>query len=208
MALLVLGLVILLLGQTAPGVSPDLSELLARTGYENLGRLFEELGLHAPAFYLPPDAVDGRIRALIPFSGDEAVVHTGRRLEDRLIAFYGDEAGILVVAPGTAAMSLLQYPPGETMDEISVAITQVAVSSLHIARHVELHEAGSQIEVRFSGEAVPAGWLSAVVESCLGSLAASIAAAVVAVAKGRTVRILAETARGRNRTVTLELQPL
>ena len=45
--MLVLGLVILLLGKTAPGLSAELADLLARTGYENLGRLLEELGLQA-----------------------------------------------------------------------------------------------------------------------------------------------------------------
>ena len=210
LAMVVLGLVILLLGKTAPGLSAELADLLARTGYENLGRLLEELGLETGAVYLPSLLLPDGARALVPL-GVDARTHVGaQRLDDRLVVFYGDgpdDVGLLVSTPGSAALRLLQYPPGATMDEISVAVTQVAVSSLRIARGIGLHEYGDHIKVSFVGESVPTGWLASAVERCLGSLAASIAAALVAEAKGRRVTIESESLEGSTRTVTLALLP-
>ena len=209
-ALLVLGLVVLLLGKTAPGVSPELADLMMRVGYENLGRLLEEVGLQSRAVYLPSALLPGGARAFIPLIDGQCVIPGTQGLDDRLVVLCGDgadDAGLLVSSPGTAALSLLQYPPGETMDEISVALTQVAVSSLRVARGVEVHERSGRIEVRFRSESVPPGWLASAVERCLGSLSGSIAAALVAEAKGRGVTIESESVEGSARTVLLVLQP-
>jgi len=210
MALVVLGLVILLLGKTAPGLSPELAELLARTGYENLGRLLEELGLQSRAVYLPSLLLTDGARALIPLSEESCASAGTQRLDDRLVVSCGDgqdDVGLLVSTPGSAALRLLQYPPGATMDEVSVAVTQVAVSSLRIARGIGLHEYANHVEVSFIGETVPTAWLASAVEDCLGSLSASIAAALVAEAKGRRVSIESESVVGSTRTVTLAILP-
>ena len=209
-ALLVLGLVILLLGKTVPGVTPELAALLVRVGHQNLGRLLEEVGLQSRAVYLPSSVVSGDARALIPLNDGQCATPGARRLEDRLVVFCGDAAedvGLLVVAPGTAALSLLEYPPGATMDEISVALTQVAVSSLRIARGVEVHDHGNSIEVRFRGESVQYVSAASAVEWCLGSLSGSVAAALIAEAKNRKVTIESENVDGSLRTVMLALQP-
>ena len=211
MALLVLGLVVLLLGKTAPGIAPELADLLARTGYENVGRLLEELGVRSRAVYLPAALLAGGAKALVPLTERAGETASERPLDDRLIVFFGeqgDDAGLLVATPGSAALSLLAYPPGETMDEIGVALTQVAVSTLRIARAVELHDAGERVEVTFKGESIPSGWMSSAVESCLGSLPASIAAAIVAEAKGRRVTVESESILGSRRLVVLGLSPV
>jgi len=208
-ALLVLGLVILLLGKTAPGVTPELAELLVRVGHQNLGRLLEEVGMQSRAVYLPSSVAGGDARAFIPLNDGQCATPGTQRLDDRLVVFCGEAAedvGLLVVAPGTAALSLLEYPPGATMDEISVALTQVAVSSLRIARGVDVHDHGDSIEVRFRGESVPYGSAASAIEWCLGSLAGSVAAALVAEAKNRRVTIESENVDGSSRTVTLALQ--
>jgi hypothetical protein len=210
MALLVLGLVVLLLGKTAPGIAPELADLLARTGYENLGRLLEELGVRSRAVYLPAAVLAGDPKALIPLTERGCDTVLQHPLDNRLIVFCGkerDDAGLLVTTPGSAALSLLAYPPGETMDEIGVALTQLAVSTLKVARSVELHDVGDRVEVTYAGESAPSGWLSSVVESCLGSLLASIAAAIVAEAKGRRVSVDSESIHGSKRAVTLVLLP-
>jgi len=209
-ALLVLGLVILLLGKTAPAVTPELADLLVRVGHQNLGRLFEEVGLQSRAVYLPSSVVLGDARAFIPLNDGQCAIPGAQRLDDRLVVFCGDaseDVGLLIVAPGTAALSLLEYPPGATMDEISVALTQVAVSSLRIARGVEVHDHGDSIEVRFRGESVPYVSTASAVEWCLGSLAGSVAAALMAEAKNRRVTIESENVDGASRTVMLALQP-
>jgi hypothetical protein len=207
MALLVLGFVILLLGKTAPGVSPELADLLVRVGYENLGRLLEELGAQTRAVYLPSHLVSGGPRAFIPLTGGSCAMQPGQLLEDRLVVSCGgasDEVGLVVSSPGTAALTLLEYPPGASMDEIAVALTQVAVASLRIARGIDVYDRGDRIEVRFHGEP-PFQSLSSVVEWCLGSLGGSVAAAVVSEAKGRKVTIESETVEGASRNVVLLL---
>ena len=160
--------------------------------------------------YLPSSQLPHGARALVPLGVDAGTHIDPQRLDDRLVAFYGDgpdDVGLLVSTPGSAALRLLQYPPGGTMDEISVAVTQVAVASLRIAHGIEVGGHGDHVEVRFIGESVPAGWLASAVEMCLGSLAASIAAALVAEAKGRRVTIESESLEGSTRRVTLALLP-
>ena len=88
-----------------------------------------------------------------------------------------------------------------------MALTQVAVSALRISRGIEVHEYGGHVAVSFTGESVPTERLASVVEACLGSLSASVAAAIVAEAKGRRVTIESESVQGSTRIVTLALLP-
>lgn len=208
-ALLVLGVVILLLGTTTPGVPADLADLLVRVGYENLGRLLEEIGLQSRAVYLPSAVSSGGARTFIPLVDGTCTGIPPQPLDDRLVTFCGDGAddvGLLVSSPGSAALALLEYPPGETMDELSVALNQLAVSSLRVAEKVDLFEHDGMIEARFRRESVPAQWLSSSVEGCLGSLCGSIAAAVVAEGKGRGVVIESESVERGIRTVMLTMR--
>ena len=206
-ALMVLGLVILLLGKTAPGVSPELADVMVRVGYGNLGRLFEEVGLHSRAMYLPSSNATGPARALIPVSG-RWKPPVDRQMDDRLVVFRGDEAddvGLLVTTPGSVAVDLLPHRCGATMDEIQVALTRLAVATLRIARSVDVHQRVDRIEALFVGETVPSEWMSSAVEYCLGSLSGSIAAALVAEARECMVSIDSESVEGSTRSVMLVL---
>jgi hypothetical protein len=205
MAMLVLGLVILLLGKTATEMSPELASLLVRTGEVNLGRLLEEVGLQTHAVYLPSSLAPGGARALIPLD-PEAGLPEALNLNDRLVVFYGDgadDAGLLVAAPGCLALELLPQPPGPTVDEMQVSLTRLAVATLAIARGVDIHESDGKTEVRFDGEHVPPGGTPSAVERSLGSLSGSIAAALVAEARGQAVTIESEAVDRSTRTVTL-----
>jgi hypothetical protein len=171
--------------------------------------LLEEIGLQSRAVYLPSSLSSGGARAFIPLVENACSGPPPQPLDDRLVTFCGDDAdavGLLVSSPGSAALSLLEYPPGETMDELSVALNQLAVSSLRVAHRVDLFEHDGMIEARFSGESVPAQWLSSSVEWCLGSLCGSMAAAVVAEGKGRGVVIESESTDRGMRTVMLTLR--
>jgi hypothetical protein len=70
-----------------------------------------------------------------------------------------------------------------------------------------VHDHGDSIEVRFRGESVPCVSAASAIEWCLGSLAASVAAALIAEAKNRKVTIVSENVDGSLRTVMLALQP-
>lgn len=209
LAVLVLGLVITVLGVSARGMSAELSELLARTGYENLARLLEELGLQTHALYLPSAVAEGRVRALIPLSEDVDVSSLGHDIEDRLIVGYGKapkEVGLLVATPGGAAIESLCPAPGGSVDEMTVELTRMAVSTLRIAGSVVLHELGNRFEVHFSNESIPKGWMSSATEACIGSLSGSIAAALVAQARGCCVTIESEEVDHHSRMVALLLK--
>ena len=152
---------------------------------------------------------DGKSRALIPLTGDIDAGALGHHVDDRLIAGYGkapEDVGLLVSTPGGAAVEMLDQGPGSTVDEMTVALTRIAVSSLRISGSIALHELGSRIEVCFSSESVPTGWLSSATEACIGSLPGSIAAALVAEARACGVTIESEVVVRRLRTVTLLLQ--
>ncbi|MBN1857530.1 MAG: hypothetical protein JW846_11335 [Dehalococcoidia bacterium] len=209
LAVLVLGLVITVLGVSAKGMSSELSELLARTGYENVARLLEELGLQTRALYLPSAVSGGRVRALIPLSEDVDVSSLGHGIEDRLVVGYGkapEEVGLLVATPGGVAIETMCPAPGRTVDEMTVELTRVVVSTLRIAGSVALHELGDRFEVHFSDESIPKGWMSSATEACIGSLPGSIAAALVAQARSRCVTIESEEVDQHSRTVVLLLK--
>jgi hypothetical protein len=63
---IVIGFVCIALANTRPYVSPEASELMLKTGMENIAALLEELGIRSKAVYLPSTMRDGHPQALVP----------------------------------------------------------------------------------------------------------------------------------------------
>lgn len=210
---MLVGAVALLLARSLPDVPPHAAILLLQTGTENIARLLEEIGLGNRAIFLPGRLAGGRPRALIPLreapdgdpaldgnpvSGDVPGTPTVMRpLPERFIVEYGsgpDEVGILVTTPGTAALGLLDGPPGGGSSELEAALARVLVGGLDVARSVEVSQVDGQVTVRLGGVSLPAQDLW--IDRILGTPLAAVAATVVAEGLDRPVMILTEERSG------------
>ena len=207
-ALLALGAIVLVLGDSRPRVSPELAQLLLHAGYDNLARLLEELGLRSPAIYLPASLCHGVPRALIPLSGESVVPSTLRVAEDRLIARFSDApdgVGLLVSTPGTQTLRLLPSGVGSSIDELSVSLQMLTAGTLDLVQNVELHEVDSTISVEYRGVTKDSEAPALAVQQTLGSPLAAIAATLTAESRQQPVVIESETEGEGSLSVRLRL---
>jgi len=204
-ACLILGFVVLALAYSLPDVSPQVGRLLLEAGLDNLSSLVEELGISTRPIYLPSRLGGGRPLALIPLHDNPSPPRIGQGLPRRFIVRYGggpDEVGLLVATAGTVAVEMLETPPGPSVPEIEAALAALLVGRLGAAAGVTVNETDGGLYVsirqpRFWGEESPT-------RPPLDSPLASVAAAVVAEARGLPFRVVAEERDRRAHTVRLE----
>jgi len=207
-ALLVLGAIVMVLGDSRPRVSPELAHLLLHAGYDNLARLLEELGLRSAAIYLPASLCHGVPRALIPLS-DAGIVPSSLAIgEDRLIARFSDApdgVGLLVSTPGTQTLGLLPSGVGASTDELAASLQLLTAGTLDLVRSAELHEADGHISVEYHGVSKDRETPAMAVQQTLGSPLAAIAATLTAESRQRPVVVESETEHEDSLSVRLRL---
>jgi hypothetical protein len=201
----ILGFTCIAIANSRPYLSPEATQMLLKTGMENVSALLEELGLQNKATYLPSTA-DSESRALIPLgvTGDTTTIPD--KLPKRLIVRYGpnsEDMAIAVTTPGNVSVELLENKPGPTADEMEIALNYLLTGVLDIAHNVTVHINDAKVEVKISGPKMTYenNWYS----KCLGSPIASISAAVVAEALKKPLRITEETYQKTESLVVLEI---
>ncbi|MDM7998541.1 MAG: hypothetical protein QUS33_00705 [Dehalococcoidia bacterium] len=205
---LVVGIVCLALPNYRPYVSPEASEMLFRSGAENVAALLEGLRLEDRALYLPSSTTNGRPQAVIPLArGTQASIEG--RIPRRLIVRYGagpDDVGIAIATPGTVGNGLLRTVPGSTAEEIEGALLHVLVGTLDLADSVTVSVSDSRVDILVRGGRLHYGeetWY----QHCVGSPIASVAAAICSEAFCSPVRIRREhVSRGQGH-IGLEVLP-
>jgi hypothetical protein len=194
-ALLVLGGVLVVLEDSRPRVSPELSLLLMRAGYDNLARLLEELGLRARAVYLPSSLCHGTPRALIPLDVTGASLGGIGPVEERLVTRFGNgsgDVGLLVSTPGSGVLRLLPGPVGPSMDELGAAMTALVAGTLDIASSIVVHEEAGHLWISYRGVRAMDERSAWALERTVGSPLGAIAASLVAESKNCPVVIESE----------------
>ncbi len=207
-ALLVLGAIVLVLGDSRPRVSPELAQLLLHAGYDNLARLLEELGLRSAAIYLPASLCHGTPRALIPLSDTGLVPASLAMAEDRLIARFSDApdgVGLLVSTPGTQTLGLLPSGVGTSTDELAASLQMLTAGTLDLVRSAELHEVDGLVSVEYRGVSKDRETPALAVQQTVGSPLAAIAATLTAEGRQRPVIIESETEGNESLLVRLRL---
>ncbi|MFW6056516.1 MAG: hypothetical protein ACOC9B_04330 [Chloroflexota bacterium] len=203
-AILVLGLVLVSLGQTKSVVPPSLALILAKSGYDNTARLIEELGVHSRAVYLPSGLCEGVPLAAIPIAEHATLMRLKRPVESRLIARLGQgEMALLITTPGSFSLEMLDAPVGHTLDEAASALTTIVSGSLGLATAVSISDKGDQLHVRLENCLQPALLQNGSLEMCLGSPPASITATVLAESLERPVGFEFEKKEGAHLLVVL-----
>jgi hypothetical protein len=203
---IIMGLVSVALGNARPNVSPEASQMMLRTGVENIAILLEELGLRSRAVYLPSSVSGGRPRALIPLSEDGAALKWDRVPSDRLIVRYGpnpEDMGLSVITPGGISLDSLELRPAPA--QIEGTLSSIIVGIMDLADSVSAHLSSDRVLVEIAKPKLR--YQNLWFHRCLGSPLASIAATVVCEALDRPVRIGSEEETGKGIRVEIEVLP-
>lgn len=203
---LMIGLTCVALANARPYISPEASQLMLRTGMENIAALLEELGLTNKAIYIPSAMRDGYPQALVPLTSNDKVKLTKDVIPGRLIVRYGtgtDDMAISVTTPGSMNISMLETIPGPIPEEIETAIHYLLTGVLDIAdsAHVEINETGIHVEIKNPKLIYEDIWYY----RCLGSPIASIVAAICTEAFEKPVRITEEQPEKGKTFILLEV---
>jgi hypothetical protein len=203
---LILGSASFFISNARPYLSPEACRMLLKTGMENTAALLEEIGIKNRAIYLPARLRNGHPQALVPLADDCDVRKIKDQLTGRLIVRYGPEAedmAVAVTTPGSINLDMLENRPGPTAEEIESAVTYLLTGVLDIASGVRVYLKDARIEVEISGARM--GYEDIWYYRCLGSPAASIAAAVSSEALQKPVRVLEESNRKGKTRIILEV---
>jgi len=199
---MILGFTCIAIANARPYLSPEAAQVLLKTGMENTTALLEELGLRNKATYLP-SSPDSKSRAIVPLV-DGGIGSIPDKIPQRLIVRFGPNAeamAIAVTTTGNVSIDLLENKPGPAADEIETALNYLLTGVLDIAHNVSVQITDSKVEVKISGAKM--SYENTWYNQCLGSPIASIAAAVVAEALQKPVRITDETYDKNEGTVVL-----
>ncbi|MDD5288570.1 MAG: hypothetical protein PHY28_05605, partial [Dehalococcoidales bacterium] len=203
---IMIGFTCIALASTRPYISPEASELILKTGMENIATLLEELGLSNKAIYLPSSMREGHPQALIPLSADSDLSHLKGKIPGRLIVRYGDNAddmAIAVTTPGSIHLEKLEQIPAPGSTEIESSITYVLTGLLDLANSVKVNTIESQIHIEVSGAKLH--YEDIWYYRCLGSPIASIVATISCETLGKPVRIKEESFSKGKSSIVLEV---
>ncbi len=201
-----IGMTCSLLSCTQPSLSPEVYQLMLKTGLENTAVLLEGLGLSNKAVYIPSTMGNGYQQAVIPLTGITDLVKG--KIPDRYIVKYGhnsEGSGIAVATPGSISIDRFEKIPGPTADEIETAVNYILSDVLDIADSASVIMVEDRVYVAVSNPKLifEDTWYC----QCMGSPIASIIAAVSSEALSRPVRITEENSEKKLSTITLEVLP-
>ena len=204
----ILGSVAFALSQERMQMPNELSEIMLKTGLENVTAVIEEIGLSSKAVYLPSSSLsDGRQAALIPLHSNPDFPKIGKPLPRRLIVKFGQEPtdiGLRVTTLGSYVLDLLVPKTVTGEGGLESVLSSVLVRTLGLAEGVLVVSVGDRITM----EAVKLHfrWENLWVYQVLGSPLASIAASVTAEVLGRKVLIDSERSERDKLTVELKVE--
>ncbi len=204
-SMLILGFTCVALANTRPYISPEASQIILKTGMENIAALLEELGLRNKAVYLPSSMRDGHPQALIPLK-DGDIRQVKGKIPGRLIVRYGsqpDEMAIAVTTPGSINVDMLETKPGPTASEIESAISYILIGLLDLASSISVAMMDNSLSVEINE---PRLYYEDIwYYRCLGSPLASIAAAIASEALNKPIRIEKESYAEGKAKIELEV---
>jgi len=193
--LLALGLAAVSAGLLAtwePAAREKVLAKLCEAGWENTSALLQAVGAPPKAYYIPSSA-SGRPVAVVAGERPEAVPR------DALIFKTKAGPAVVLATPGTKALELCGELPGD----LAEALRSCVVNTLGLARSVSVAERPDGAVVEYGGVAAPDLYGKFLAKSALGSVLASITAAVAAELWKRPVEIADEKAEGRRLVVVL-----
>lgn len=205
-AMLILSLILLFLGQTIPKIPPEVSSLLLQTATDNIASIIEELGISSKGIYLPSSLTGGKPQVLLPLRSNQSLPPITRALPQRLIVRYGagaDDIGLLLSTAGTTAASLLESRPGPTSTELETALTYLFRGILDVADGIRIITRENHISAEIYNPRIENNTTRA--HQFIGGPLASIVASVAAEAWDKPVIIEQEMEEKGKYSIELEV---
>jgi hypothetical protein len=201
----ILGFTCVCLGFAPSNISPKASQLLLKTGIQNVSSILESFEIKNKAIYFPKSSTEADPQALIPLSGYEGGREYGMKTgANSLIRLMPNSnlPAMAVTTAGNLSLSLLQNAPSGT-DEIKPTLKKLLTRELGVAAGIKVYFKESRINVEVKeAEIKYEGQLS---DLYLGSPIASIVAAVSSEALKRPIRIIEENNHRNNIRIALEV---
>ncbi|MFC1946512.1 hypothetical protein ACFLXY_01180 [Chloroflexota bacterium] len=205
---IMIGMTCVVLIYTHSSLSPNVYQLMLKTGLENTAVLLEGLRLSDKTIYLPSTMGNGYQQALIPIVSGEDMDLVKEIIPDRFIVRYGqnpEDRAISVITPGSINIDRFETIPGPTADEIEVAINFILSKMLDIVDSASVILVDDKVYVAVSNPKLV--FENTWYYQCMGSPIASIIAAVSSEALGKPIRISEENLEKKLSTITLEVLP-
>lgn len=207
---IITGFICLTLIDTHSGISQETSSLIWQTSIENMRVFLDEIGIYRiQVIYFPSTMCNGRQRSLIPLdSASDQHFFINRRITGGLIVRFGAETeaiGITIATPGVILLRQLEATLEGNATAIESAVNYLLSGVLNMSGKVSIGIADSKV----IADVPVIRWQSSQewYQSCTGSIAASVVAAVSSEALGRPVRIINEQQRGKRNRVVIEILP-
>jgi hypothetical protein len=196
------------LAYTQPSLSPEVYQLMLKTGLANTAALLEGLGLSNKAVYIPSTMGNGYQQAIIPLVRGADLDLVKGKIPDRFIVKYGlnpEDRAISITTPGSISVERFETIPGPTADEIETAVNYILSEVLDIADSASVILIDDRVYVAVSNPKLifEDTWYC----QCMGSPIASIIAAISSEALSRPVRISEENSEKKLSTITIEVLP-
>jgi hypothetical protein len=205
-------LIVLIVPEPIP---QDAYKALLGDSISNIELILEESHLEEKAYFLPIREKE-QVRAFVPASPSqkETLVSTSSsKLElieslskapRRFVSNYGNQLGLLLVPPGNEIVRLSKVKEGDDLED-SLRSSIVSFSDLASSvMAIEQEDEGKLIvKINITNPKLSSEY--PFFNRCLGSPLSCIASCVVAVAKGRAVRLVDEKSEGKLIHTTLEI---
>ncbi len=203
-----IGMTCILLAHSSSILSPEVHQLMLKTGLENTAALLEVLGVSNKAIYLPSTMRGGDRRTVLPLEENTDINSMIDILSNRLLIKYGqnpEDMAISLTTPGCIDMEMFETIPGPSAEEIETAINFVLVEILDIADSASVILFADRIYIAVSNPKMV--FEDILYYRCMGSPIASIIATISSEALGRPIRIIDENPEKKLNTITLEVLP-
>lgn len=195
-SLVILGAVMLAVGDSFTPVSPEFGVLLYKTGFDNTAVLIKKLGLKNRAVYLPASSLEnGTGKAFIP-PCDKPFTCL-ENVKELL------EEGLPIESFGSKAIERYEVSKTSSVNEYEALLRASLVTEFGIAMKVQVESRFPLISVALRGSADLGE--ADLVRKTLGSAAASFAASAAAEVWGKPVLINSEKREGLKHTIRLEV---
>lgn len=209
----ILGALILLI--VPEPIPQDAYRALLGDSISNIELILEESRLEERAYFIPTREKH-QIRAFVPatskqretlVSGSSSkleLIEAASKALSRFVSNYGNQLGLLLVPPGNEIVRLSKVQEGDDLED-SLRLTIVSFSDLasSVMAVEEQNGANSIVKINITDPKISSEF--PFFNRCLGSPLSCIASCVVAVAKGRPVRLIDETLEGNLIHTTLEI---
>ena len=198
---MILGALVLLI--VPDPIPQDSYKALLKDSIANVEIILEESRLEERAYFVP--TVDGEVRAFIPAvhsseplenvqasrSSLTALIQSVSKSPGQFIAKHGSEMGLVLIPPGNSLVALSKIRVGEGLeDALSSSLVNFSDFASSITLVEEREAKSDMIKIMIAKPTLSSNL--PFFQSCLGTPVSCIVSCVVAVAKGKPVRIQEE----------------